>query len=84
FSEGVSKATKGQLSYFPFGYGPRRCIGLNFAILEAKMALVMILRRYSFQLYPLLQPLPQHAANLILSKATIDGSKEVSIFTYLL
>ncbi|KAM3266504.1 hypothetical protein P3L10_003498 [Capsicum annuum] len=36
--KGLSSTTKGQITYFPFAWGPRICIGQNFAMLEAKMA----------------------------------------------
>ncbi|XP_051146198.1 cytochrome P450 CYP749A22-like [Andrographis paniculata] len=51
FSEGVAKATNGMLSAFiAFGYGPRSCVGNNFAMNEIKITLAMILQRYKFVL----------------------------------
>ncbi|XP_010254918.1 PREDICTED: cytochrome P450 734A1 [Nelumbo nucifera] len=35
-------------SFFPFGLGPRICVGQNLAVVEAKVLLTIIIRRFSF------------------------------------
>ncbi|KAB2600639.1 cytochrome P450 CYP749A22-like [Pyrus ussuriensis x Pyrus communis] len=61
FSEGVAKATDNNVGAFiPFGMGLRSCVGMNFTSIEAKIALSMILRRYSFTLSPGYVHLPFH------------------------
>jgi cytochrome P450 len=38
--------------YFPFGGGPRLCIGNNFAILEMQLIIITLYRRFRFELLP--------------------------------
>jgi enediyne biosynthesis protein E7 len=41
-----------RFAYFPFGGGPRLCIGNQFALTEAQLILATILPRYQFRLLP--------------------------------
>ncbi|XP_057967958.1 cytochrome P450 734A1-like [Malania oleifera] len=52
FANGVSRAAKHPTAFMPFGLGPRRCIGRNLAIFQAKLVMAMILRKFSFDLAP--------------------------------
>ncbi|KAK4598908.1 hypothetical protein RGQ29_016096 [Quercus rubra] len=75
FSEGIAKATNNNIAvFFPFGIGPRSCVGLIFVTTEAKIALSMILQRYAFTISPayvhspfqLLTIRPQHGVQVML------------------
>lgn len=45
-------ASRHRYAYFPFGGGPRVCLGNRFAMLEAKVILAMAAQRYRFSLEP--------------------------------
>jgi cytochrome P450 len=58
-----SEPRKHLASYFPFGLGPRTCVCQNLAMVETKVALAMIIQKYSF----MLSPTYVHAPMLFLS-----------------
>lgn len=65
FNEGISMAGKsGSIAFYPFGGGPRIRIGINFALLEVKMALSLTLQRFRFELSPAYSHAPTYVFTL--------------------
>ena len=58
-------------AYIPFGFGPRICIGLSFALSEAQMVMGLLLSRYSISLPDMRPVLP-------VGRITIEPSYEPS------
>jgi cytochrome P450 len=46
----AGESDRPQFAYFPFGGGPRRCIGQQFAMVEGKLILATLAREYSPEL----------------------------------
>ena len=53
-------------AFIPFGGGPRKCIGDQFAMFEATVAAAMLLRRYTFRLAATPQEVSTHPAEATL------------------
>jgi len=51
-------------AYFPFGGGPRKCIGNYFAMLEAQVVLATVAQRYRLELMPGYPVIPQPTITL--------------------
>lgn len=48
----VPNETNTDFKYIPFSGGPRKCVGDQFAMLEATVALAVLLQRFKFDLVP--------------------------------
>jgi cytochrome P450 len=52
-------AQRSKHAWLPFGAGPRACIGREFALMEAQLALAMLLQRFSLSAVPGRRPTAQ-------------------------
>lgn len=76
FSGGIVNACKLPHVYMPFGVGARTCLGQNFAMVELKVILSLILSKFTFSISPSychspafrLTVEPGNGVNLLVSK----------------
>lgn len=57
-------AGRHRFAYFPFGGGPRLCIGNQFALAEAQLILATILSQYQLRLLPTTKVVPEPLVTL--------------------
>jgi cytochrome P450 len=70
-------------TYFPFGGGPRGCIGLHYAMLQILMILSELLRKYAFELppgqtieaRPMVILRPKHGIRMTFTKAVAPAAR---------
>ncbi|EAY31961.1 cytochrome P450, putative [Microscilla marina ATCC 23134] len=51
-------------SYIPFGFGPRRCIGERFGMMEIQLILIMLLQNFTWQIDESVEVLPAFESTL--------------------
>lgn len=60
----TARSDRPEYAFFPFGGGPRHCIGMRFAMLELRIVLATLLRDWDFDLQSSPEPDPTAGATL--------------------
>ncbi len=71
-----------KFAYFPFGGGPRTCIGASFAAMEAALVLAAIAQRFQIriaqghpvELLPTITLRPRHGIQAVLTRRAVENS----------
>ncbi len=77
-------ATRPAFTYFPFGGGPRVCLGNHFAMMEAQLILATVAQRYQVRLLPghpvepqmVVTLRPRYGLPMIIQAADRTGSQQ--------
>jgi len=65
-------------SFMPFSVGPRKCIGFQFAKIQAVFVLAMVIRRYSFSVQPGTDIKKMFEASLMMTIQPKNGLKLIA------
>jgi cytochrome P450 len=81
WSDEQAKATP-KFAYFPFGGGPRTCIGASFAAMEAALVLAAIAQKFQIRVaqdhpvepLPTITLRPRHGIRVVLTRRAVENS----------
>ncbi|RZC42085.1 p450 domain containing protein, partial [Asbolus verrucosus] len=76
-----NKNSRHSYAHIPFGEGPRMCIGMRFGLLQSKVGLTVLLRKYKFTVNnKTKEPLKMSVRSVVLAAAGVTAPKDISEF----
>lgn len=66
-------AKRPNMSFLPFGDGPRNCIGMRFGMMETRIALIKLLQHFRFNTCSRTPPMPMKFSEKKMVLTPVDG-----------